>query len=62
MKNVKRILSWLLCLAMVFGFIPAFSLAGNAAETITEITSVSQLTVGARIIISSPDGKQSSVR
>ena len=43
MKTTKRILSLLLCLAMVIGFIPTFTLPARAAEQKTAVMTSSEL-------------------
>lgn len=55
MKTTRRILSMLLCLALVLGFIPAVARA--VGETVTEVTSVDQLEIGAQVIFTEYEGK-----
>ncbi len=57
MKTMKKILSMFLCLALVIGFIPTFTMPTRAlGESITEVTSVDQLTIGAQVIFTDSDG------
>ena len=52
MKTMKRILSMLLCLAMVIGFIPTFTLPARAADGAwTLVTDASTLAVDDQIVI-----------
>ena len=54
MKTTRRILGMLLCLAMVIGFIPAFTLSAQAADgTWTLVTNVNDLAAGDQVIIAS---------
>lgn len=56
MKKTKRILSMLLCLALVIGFIPVFTMPAQAAEgTWTLVTDASSLAAGDQVIIAATD-------
>lgn len=58
MKTTRRILSMLLCLALVLGFVPALTMPAQAAgDTYVKVTSADQFTTGKYVmLITSGDG------